>query len=200
MRYGDIYETTHYGKLMVIEYIDYRNVLVEFFETGFRTITQRCQIKSGQVKDKLLPSVFGVGFVGDGGYVTSKGGKQLLSYKRWFNMMIRCYSSDYHNKKPTYTECEVCEEWQDFQNFARWFEENYPYDGKDYHLDKDCKIKGNKIYYPESCSFIEGKENSAQGRVKSYRFISPDGNLVNVVNLRKFCNQNNLNDSVMNNV
>lgn len=36
-------------------------------------------------------------------------------------MLQRCYN----NKQLSYFDCEVCDEWLCFQNFAKWYEENY---------------------------------------------------------------------------
>lgn len=32
-------------------------------------------------------------------------------YKRWRNMLERCYSAKHHAKYPTYKNCTVCDEW-----------------------------------------------------------------------------------------
>ena len=49
-------------------------------------------------------------------------------------MIIRCYSNNYHQREPSYKECSVCEEWLNFQNFAKWWYINYFEEGD---LDKD---------------------------------------------------------------
>lgn len=33
-------------------------------------------------------------------------------------MLQRCYDSKYHEKSPTYKNCEVHNEWLNYQNFA----------------------------------------------------------------------------------
>lgn len=71
-------------------------------------------------------------------------------YKRWKDMIKRCYSKAFHKSRPTYKDVNVCEEWKTFSNFRAWME-NQDWEGK--QLDKD--IFGNgKIYSPESCIFI----------------------------------------------
>ena len=76
-------------------------------------------------------------------------------------MLKRCYDPYYINKKPTYINCYVCEEWHNFQNFAEWFYENY-YTIKNevMHLDKDILYKGNKFYSPQTCCFVPENLNS----------------------------------------
>ena len=78
-------------------------------------------------------------------------------YKRWSEMLKRCYSAKYHDKKPTYKGCRVCDEWKYFSNFKVWMEKQ-PWEGK--QLDKDIVIKGNKVYSPTTCKFISSITNS----------------------------------------
>lgn len=78
-------------------------------------------------------------------------------YCVWTSMFERCYSQNFHKKKPTYIGCSVDERWFNFQNFAEWYEQNY-IDG--YHLDKDILIRGNKIYGPDTCCFVPVEINN----------------------------------------
>ena len=55
-----------------------------------------------KVKDKLTPTVLGVGFVGEGRFRITINGKITSEYAVWQNMLARCYSSKYHLKNPTY--------------------------------------------------------------------------------------------------
>ena len=70
-------------------------------------------------------------------------------------MLKRCYSKKCQKKQPAYKGCIVCEEWHNFQNFAKWYEENYyDVDGERMCLDKDILVKHNKIYSPDTCIFV----------------------------------------------
>ena len=71
-------------------------------------------------------------------------------------MFDRCYYSGYQDNNPTYRGCTVAEEWHNFQNFAKWYEDNYI---EGYQLDKDIKVEGNKVYGPDTCMFISKQEN-----------------------------------------
>mgnify|MGYP001117231448 CR=1 FL=1 len=71
-------------------------------------------------------------------------------------MLKRCYSGKYHERKPTYRGCTVCEDWHTFSNFRDWME-NQDWEGK--HLDKDLLISGNKEYGPETCVFVTSVVN-----------------------------------------
>lgn len=159
-----------------------------------------CQLAKGIVKNRNHKSIYGVGYVGFGQHKTKISGVRTLAYSKWFGMMTRCYDSKYHDKKPTYRDCSVCEQWHNFQNFADWFYMNYPGGDEIYHLDKDKLINGNRVYSPLACSFISAQENSEVSLSKSFSFISPNGCLINLYNLQKFCRDNNLQVSHMHSV
>ena len=57
--------------------------------------------------------------------------------------------------KPQYKECTVCQEWWNFCNFEKWYDEHY-YEIEDeiMDLDKDILFKGNKEYGPNTCCVI----------------------------------------------
>lgn len=172
-----------------------------FPDTGFTTDTMACQIRAGTVKDRLLPIVYGVGYYGDGPHVARVNGKDTLKYKCWNRMMERCYSEKSQIKNHTYRGCTVCHEWHNYQVFAEWHEKNYPKDGEKYELDKDIKLPGNKVYSPQTCSFVTKKENSTEcnKRTKSklHKMISPSGERVDIVNMSEFSSINGLNRSHM---
>ena len=112
---------------------------------------------------KYYPTVYGIGYIGDGKYKSRNNGKHTTQYRYWHNMMNRCYGRIcYKNpsKNRKYKDCSVCDEWINFQNFAKWFDENYyEIDGDKMCLDKDILRKGNKIYSPNSCVFVPNRIN-----------------------------------------
>lgn len=107
-------------------------------------------------KNKL---VFGVG-INDADYVVQPtvNGKRGYCpfYQAWVSMLSRCYSEKYQDKKPTYIDCSVCNEWLTFSNFKSWMEQK---DWKGKHLDKDLLIEGNKVYSPTTCIFVDRMTN-----------------------------------------
>ena len=105
------------------------------------------------LKDKLSKTVLGVACFGEGAYKSKINGIKTPQYKTWRNMLERCYHPE--KRSSTYEKCEVCEEWLNFQNFAKWYEENvYKCNNETMCLDKDILIKGNKIYSPSTCIFV----------------------------------------------
>lgn len=147
------------NKMTIIRYNNSNDMVVEF-ENGYKTSTQYNYFKKGNIKSPFCKSVFGIGFEGKGKYFISKDGIHTKEYICWFSMMNRCYNNKLLNIRPTYQDCSVCEEWHNFQNFAQWFNENwYEVDNEKMHLDKDILIKGNKIYSPETCTFVPDSIN-----------------------------------------
>ena len=76
---GEVFETNTCGNLVVIKYINSRNTLVKFIDTGYQCLADMGNIKKGEVKDKLLPSVQGVGILGDA--PIRENGRLLKEYK-----------------------------------------------------------------------------------------------------------------------
>lgn len=151
---GTIHKTKCHGDIEVISYVNARTVKLIFKNTGYETQTQSVHVRSGNVRDPTNPSVFGVGFIGEGVYTSSKNSEKISIYTCWHSMMQRCYSDLYHKKKPTYSDCTVDPCWHNFQSFAEWYEINYPCDGKKYQLDKDLLIFKNREYSENNCIFV----------------------------------------------
>lgn len=171
---GKIFSSNNYGDFKVLKYNNTNDVDIEFILTGTKLKAALGNIKKGRIKDPYYPSIYNVGYFGIGPYTSRVNGEQLTSYKRWKEMLNRCYNtnnSEYRN----YGEIGVivCEEWHNFQNFAKWWEENCP--GDEYVLDKDILIKGNKIYSPETCCFVPKEVNTLFTNRKHERGEYPIG-------------------------
>ena len=104
----------------------------------------------------MKTKVCGVG-INDSARPTSRLVEGVLfhhpAYVAWHNMINRCYSGRY----PSYKGVTVCEEWKYFTAFYGWWKKNHV---KDYALDKDLKVPGNKIYGPDTCLYIPGWMNT----------------------------------------
>lgn len=120
------------------------------------------------MKTKKL--VYGVG-INDADYVTQKmetisyvNGKQKQKlvwacpyHQVWKDMLKRCYSAKFQNKRPTYKGCSVSKEWLRFSNFRCWMERQ---DFEGMQLDKDLLFENNKLYSDETCVFVTRGVNS----------------------------------------
>ncbi|AUS00499.1 DNA-binding domain protein [Vibrio phage 1.276.O._10N.286.54.E4] len=160
IKVGSILDSNTGGKFEVLECSSSRSVLIKFVDTGFETRCTVENIKIGKVKDRLKPTVYSVGFIGDGRFKSQYKCKNGDAYKSWLSMMQRCYSEKSRKKNPTYSDCYVCDEWHNFQNFASWYEDNHPKDGGNYEIDKDFRVVGNKKYSPEACILIPKHVNT----------------------------------------
>lgn len=89
--------------------------------------------------------------------------KQTLPHNAWYRMMVRCYDPKYHEKKPTYSDCFVNEEWYDFQDFAPWFKDRQ-IPGVSLQLDKDFLVKGNREYSSKNCVLLPNEINCFYAR------------------------------------
>lgn len=178
-RTGEIFQTKEGYSVQLIEYNSVKDCSFKFLiddevicrNVGFKGV------REGTVKNPYHPTVFKKGFTGLGKY-SSRGldGKLNKSYNTWNGILERCYCKKFSKRVSTYKDVTVCEEWYNFQNFAKWFEENYkPEYMEGWHLDKDILIKGNKIYSPETCCFVPQEVNSIFKSSLSYRGEYPIG-------------------------
>ena len=118
---------------------------------------QYSNFDDGHIKCPYEAREFGIGYRGEGIYRTSTHKK---AYETWKNMLGRCYDKKYHKRHPSYIDCKVCNEWLNFQNFAKWYEENYyEVEGEKMCLDKDILVKDNKVYSPDTCVFVPQRIN-----------------------------------------
>jgi len=161
---GKTYISSKYGVFKIVEYLGTSQVRV-LFDNGYTTTTTLNSILKDRVKNPTYPVLQGVGYIGVGKY-NSKTHKKL--YKRWSSMIDRCYKSILQEKHPTYKDVTVCEEWHNFQNFAKWMEDNYrPETMQGWELDKDLLSNFTPTYSPETCCFIPSSLNSLLGFIYS---------------------------------
>ena len=149
------------SKMMIVSYVQWDDIDVYFPKYNWTAKNVAySSFKKGNIKCPYEPRTHGKGYLGEGKYKTSKNGKATKCYKTWIDMLERCYSSKCHDKYPTYKRCTVCEEWLCFQNFAKWYHENYyNISNERMELDKDILYKGNKIYSPDTCVFVPQRIN-----------------------------------------
>ena len=155
---GKVCKSKSSGDFKIVKYNDTRNVEIQFFNTGFEAVVELGNIKKGLIKDPYSPSVYGVGIVGTK-YPISEGGVLTKEYVLWKNMLERCYSDTYQKKQPTYVGCEVSENFKSYEYFYEWCNKQVGFSNKDWQLDKDLLVKGNKVYSEYSCVFIPRKIN-----------------------------------------
>lgn len=173
-RIGEENYNTFGTKMKIVEYKNAHDIIVEFQdEHKVRVHTEYKNFKINQVKNPYDKTFYGVGYLGEGAY-SSITHRRIL--KTWQGMLERCYEPYYINKHFTYKDCYVCDEWLCFQNFARWYEDNYyECNNERIELDKDILHKGNKTYSPETCVFVPQRINKLLTKSDKLRGKLPIG-------------------------
>ena len=174
MKIGSKYKVNCGASLTIVEDLGWDNVIVKF-DSGYVTKAQRSCILNGKVRDKLFRSVYGVGYHGVGEYDWAS---HKVAYQTWVDVLKRVHVEK--KSRTSYLDVSVCDEWHNFQNFAKWFyeqdlSETKDGNGKRYDLDKDILVKGSKMYSPETCCFVHSEINCLFIRNKRFRGNLPIG-------------------------
>ena len=154
---------TSYGTLTITEYINPHKVNVRFVDTGYETSSRLDHILDGTVRDRLLPSIFGVGIVGDEKLYVD--GKATREYTVWKSMLGRCYYDKYKQNCPSYENCFVIDSFKQLHYFTEWCNNQIGFNSVDnkgsyFNLDKDILLKGNKLYSEDTCCFVPAEINT----------------------------------------
>ncbi len=162
MQEGDVFKTKSYGDLIITKYVNSKAVCVKFVVTGYETTTKASNVIAGSVKDRLLPTVHGIGITGDS--QVRVDGKHTKEYRLWNNMLKRCYSVGCQKVRPTYIDCSVSENFRYLQYFKEWCNNQIGFNsvdekGKPFALDKDILVKGNRVYNEDVCVFVPQEVN-----------------------------------------
>ena len=155
---GKVCKSLNSGDFKIVKYNNARDVVIQFVNTRFETTVQLVRVKSGNVKDLYVPSVYGEGILGTK-YLTMIDGVKTKEYMLWCSMLERCYSDTYQKKKPTYKSCKVSDNFKSYEYFYEWCHKQVGFDNKGWQLDKDLLIKGNKVYSETTCVFIPSEIN-----------------------------------------
>lgn len=170
---GDKFFNTQGSEFIILENTGWNKVLIKFSDcAGFETITSRQKVLNGSINNPYHRSVYGVGYLGVGGYKTGANGRNFKVSRVWNNILYRCYSEKSSETLPTYNDCAVHPDWHNFQVFAKWYEDNYV-DG--FELDKDLKIIGNRVYSENACTFVPAAINALLNACSKSRGDLPVG-------------------------
>lgn len=168
---GSVYTNRFGNSYSVKTYVSYAKILVEFSEPHKHTVwSAGKEVIKGACKSPYDKRLIGRGYIGEGKY-TPKGHKSI--YRVWKDMIERCYIRK--RKTEAYIDCNVYDSWFNFQEFAEWCENQKGFGMKDWQLDKDILVKGNKTYGPMFCRFVPRKINSVFISRRNYRGSLPIG-------------------------
>lgn len=167
--------TNKQGSKFIIESIDGRcKVGIRYLdERGYRTTVPAVSIKRGCIKNPYHPVIYGVGYMGVGGYRSAINGKRTAEYEAWKAMLSRAYDESLHKRNSAYIGCSVHKDWHDFQVFAAWLNAQPNWGKKGFELDKDIKKPGNKIYCKEFCELIPRRVNSLRLMTRARDGVPP---------------------------
>lgn len=176
-REGEVGYNTYGTEMKIIKYNVASDILVEFQDEHRIIVKTNYQaFKKGEIRNPYDKTKYGIGYLGVGKYNSRNNGKLNKIYNTWRCMFERCYSKHYQEKEPTYRGCTVCNEWHNYQNFAKWYEDNYyEIEGERMCLDKDILVKGNKVYSPETCVFVPNIINLMFAKNNARRGSNPIG-------------------------
>ena len=156
---GSLYKTHNFGNLIIIKYVSSREVYAKFVDSGYEIKTTMQHIRKGNNIDRFQPTLLGVGIVGNSSTIDFFG-KRLKEYQVWKGVLERCFSEKYRDKKPTYKDCTVSDNFKYFPYFKEWCNKQIGFDQVGWHLDKDILSKGNKVYSEDTCCFVPQEVNS----------------------------------------
>lgn len=154
---GSVHESKSCGDFKIIKYVSIHEIHIKFLDTGFESVVTCSDVSSGLVKDKLLPTVCGVGILGYGKHCGKEHSKEYLV---WKSVIIRCYDKNYHKKNPKYVGCEASDLFKRLDFFKEWYFKQIGHDQKGWDLDKDILVKGNKVYSEDVCVFVPREINN----------------------------------------
>jgi hypothetical protein len=81
-------------------------------------------------------------------------------YGLWKRILERCYSPQYKKRYPAYIGVTMHSDWHRFSKFKEWVDNQPQKDWRDLYLDKDLRVKDNRVYGPDTCCFLTHQENS----------------------------------------
>lgn len=176
-RIGQVSYTKYGTPVIVKDYITNKKVLIQFQDDyKYEYYVEYAKFKTGQFENPYDKTVLGVGCIGVGKYRPTINGKITKQYSAWRNMLVRCYDEEKHKERETYEKCTVCNEWLNFQNFAKWYDENFYQCGdEEMHIDKDILLKGNKKYCSQYCVFVPSNINVLFTKTDKLRGNCPIG-------------------------
>ena len=155
---GKVFKTNNYGDVEVVEYLDSHNITVKFLNTGSIKLTTTYALTTGILKDPEVHITPKYGIM-DLPKSTGKGGKCDPLYRTWNGLMQRCYNPKYKVDNPAYEDCTSSETFRYFSKFKSWYYSQIGCYQKDWNLDKDILVKGNKIYSEDTCCIVPQEIN-----------------------------------------
>ena len=74
-------------------------------------------------------------------------------------MIRRVHCQKFKEKRPSYNNVCICDEWKYLSNFIKWVDSQPNRDWMNCNLDKDIISGEDKIYSPHTCCFVTSQVN-----------------------------------------
>lgn len=205
---GNHYLSNNFGSYIVLNYIrkdkNRRFVFnIRFDKTGYETEVNSLDIKSGEIKDYLLPNFLNIGYIEKpiNFFEDREIYKKLIT--NWENILNRCYNKEYkYYSVYGGKNITVNRKWHSFWNFYNDVQLLPNWDKQKFlkgiiELDKDFKQQNikNKIYSNNTCMWLSKHDNrgfTINVYKKLILGISPDGKNYKFQNMERFAQENNL--------
>ena len=184
---GQIFSTYKNGDIEVVKFLGYRferqqEYEVRFLNTGTVVPALISAIKKGQVKDPMVPTIAGVGYIGLGRNI-AVGEIERRLYRIWANILHRCYDvKDIGYKAYGARGVTVSDEWHCYINFRQDIEqlpgwELDKFTNKEIQVDKDSRTPGSLLYSKDTCCWLTRVEQAKFMRREVSKFVVvwPDG-------------------------
>lgn len=173
-RLGQIGITKYEDTMKIIEYYTNDNIIVEMLtDNPCQVHTQYINFLKGNVKN-YNKVIYGYhGYLGQGPYSTEHlddNGIRIRHIEFGIWKGIHCRSENFDGKHPSYKDVTVCEEWWNYQNFAKWYNDHkYNIEDDFLCIDKDILYPESKIYSPKTCCLIPNSINEIFKDFKNYK-------------------------------
>lgn len=147
LQVGDIRTSRVCGDYEILAIIRSDDVSIRFIDNPEYThVVRLSHAISGDINDPFKPMVSGYGYMGVGEYPSILADrKQCKEYDIWSNMLKRCYVTVGH--------ATVCEEWLNYQTFAKWYNGELERVGEGYLVYNLIDANATE-YNPETTTLI----------------------------------------------
>ena len=146
--------------MKIVRYKRADDITIEFQDKHkFQIDTTYVNFKRS-INNPYDPRIYGKGYRGVGEVTYIKDGVTNGVYSIWKNILRRCYDETQRVNNPAYEDCEMCDDWCNYQIFGGWHRDSWYDVGEGrMHVDKDILFKGNRLYSPETCILVPQRIN-----------------------------------------
>lgn len=164
---GDIKINKDGFRAKLIEIIAYNQYLIIIEGCSNNTIVNYTTFMHATFVSPYKVTVGGVGYYGEGDFISKVNGKHTPEYRDWGCMMKRCYTQQ-EGRNSAYKDVFVDSDWHNFQNFAKWCTSQPNFNKDGWRLDKDLlSLKsGHVMYSKDTCTYLPVEIN---GFIKTKR-------------------------------